>query len=142
MVIVGGVYNDFYNDAWALNLTPGNEHWESLPTSGTPPDARAGFASGFVLDDRKFYVTAGWGGTCDPRYVYALDVASMTWNELLPPGQVPSRRRNPACAYDPFNGNLLVFSGDDTGGWDPVEDSTPFLQITDGVEWHAGPGRQ
>jgi len=142
MVIFGGVWNDFYNDAWALDLTPGNEHWDSLPTTGTPPDVRAGFASGYVPADRKFYVTAGWGGACSPQYVYVLDMATLTWSESIPPGPVPAWRRNPACALDQFNGNLLVFSGDGTGGWDPVEDSTPFLQVVGGLEWHTGPGRE
>jgi hypothetical protein len=142
MVIFGGVWNDFYNDAWALDLTPGEEHWDSLPTTGTPPDVRAGFASGYVADVRKFYVTAGWGSSCSPQYAYVLDMRTLAWSESLPPGPVPVWRRNPACALDEFNGNLLVFSGDGTGGWDPVEDNTPYLQVVGGLEWHAGPGRE
>ena len=141
MVIFGGVWNEFFNDAWALDLTPGEEHWDSLATTGTPPDVRAGFASGYVPADRRFYVTAGWGSSCDPQYVYTLDMATLAWTESTPPGPAPVWRRNPACAFDPFNGNVIVFSGDGDGGWNPVEDSTPYLQVVDGLEWHKGPGR-
>jgi outer membrane protein assembly factor BamB len=141
MVIAGGVYNDFYNDVWALDLTPGHEHWDSLEAGGRCPSVRAGFASCYVPAARKMYVFAGWDGGMF-NDLYSLDMATLTWTELSPAGRIPDARRNPACAYDPLNGNVLVFSGDvgGPGGWIPIDDS-PYLQVVGELRWYQLPRR-
>lgn len=140
LIIVGGVKNDFYNDVWALSLDPSHavQHWTQLPIAGPLPHERSGFAFGWIESERRLYVFAGWAWDFYNDLWY-LDFARRSWHELSPSGPLPSNRRNPAGAYDPFNGNLLVFGGE---SYDGYCDDSPFIHVfdvTDAVGWHADP---
>lgn len=115
LIIFGGRGGgQFYNDVWALDLTPGNEHWTELYPTGSIPMERAGFAYGYDGRTKKLYIFGGWNSNAGLLFddVYVLDLTSLTWTQLFPIGEGPFMRRNPSGAYDFFNDNFIIFGGD------------------------------
>jgi hypothetical protein len=115
MIIFGGTStNTFYNEVWALDLTPGSEQWTQLNPSGSIPTGRTGFASGCDCVKNKFYFFGGWDNNWNLyNDLHVLDLTALTWTQLYPSGDLPDARRNPCGAYDFFNDNFFFFGGDD-----------------------------
>jgi len=113
MLIFGGKDGStFYNDLWALDLTPGNEQWTQLSPTGNIPSGRAGFAHAQDRNGTKLYVFAGWDGWDYFNDLYELDVPTLTWSRLYPSGDLLLQRRNTCGAWDCFNTNFFVFGGE------------------------------
>jgi len=142
MIIFGGNADDFYNDVWSLDLTPGNEQWTELHPSGSAPEIRSGFAYGSDPKRNRFYVFAGWNY---PPYqyfndLYVLDLSTLTWTRLYPSGDLPWARRGAVGNYDYFNDNFLVFGG----GISSTDNSETFFIHIDTIyistpEWQSQP---
>jgi hypothetical protein len=114
MIIFGGTStNTFYSEVWALDLTPGSEHWTQLYPSGSIPTGRTGFASGCDHLRNKFYFFGGWDYNWNLyNDLHVLDLTTLTWTQLFPSGNLPDARRNPCGVYDFFNDNFFFFGGD------------------------------
>jgi hypothetical protein len=115
MVIFGGTdYVRAFNDAWALDLTPGSEDWQELHPTGDIPDERYDFACGEDRVLNRLYVFAGWSYYSGNWYndTHFLDLAAMTWTEMNVSGQLPFERRNPSGIFDDRSRDFIVFGGD------------------------------
>ncbi len=116
MVLFGGYDGDkFWNDVWALTLTPGQEAWAQCQNSGETPSARGAPASGYDARTRRLFVCCGWDYPAMYDDLYSLNLGTGTWSQLFPADTMPSVRRGPAGVYDPYGHNLVVFGGDDYG---------------------------
>jgi hypothetical protein len=129
-----------YNDLWALDLTPGSEHWTQLTAGGSVPSGRYEFAYGYDPIRERLFTFSGWdpdNGWFDDSY--ELDLAGPSWTLLSPTGDIPIERRNSTGAYDPYRGNFIVFGGD-LGG-DYYLGGTCFLDVGVGntYEWDTRP---
>ena len=128
LIIFGGNADDFYNDVWSLDLTPGSEQWTELFPTGSVPAERSGFAYGSDPKRNRFYVFAGWNYPPFQFFndLYVLDLPTLTWTRLYPSGELPETRRGSSGNYDYFNDNLLVFGGDAASGY---SSETFFIHI-------------
>ncbi|MDH5186808.1 MAG: hypothetical protein OEZ20_03625 [candidate division WOR-3 bacterium] len=128
MIIFGGCGNNtYYNDVWAINLTPGNESWTQLFTSGTPPTPRSAFVFAYSPKSNKFYIYGGWSSHGLLDDVWCLDLSNLSWAELTPSGQSPGGRRCLYGAFDFYNGNMIIFGGNRYTGY--YFNETYFLNV-------------
>jgi len=144
LVTFGGQYaNSMANDAWALDLTPGGEHWSQLSTSGNAPGPRSNSACCIDNTSRRLWV---FGGFYYPPFtpyneLYCLDLASLAWDRIQVSGELPWERRCAAGLYDPANQNFIVFGGQ---GYETFFSDLCFVDVsTVGMkEWQsASPGQ-
>ncbi|MEO0109707.1 MAG: kelch repeat-containing protein [candidate division WOR-3 bacterium] len=137
MIIFGGsAYSTWYNEVWALDLTPGNEQWSQLYPTGPLPTPRSDFSYGYDKNRNRFYIFCGWNYNLGRLFndTYVLDLSSLTWTQLFPAGEIPEERRNIVGVYDYFNDNFFVFGGDMGGSYYLFE--TYYLQLPSGIgEW-------
>jgi uncharacterized repeat protein (TIGR01451 family) len=121
MIVFGGV--DFYwrtlNDVWALYLTPGEERWEQIFPSGSPPVSRVEHTAVYDPDHERMIM---FGGYNDHNYfhdVWALDLAlgHEAWREIFPSGISPVKRGNHSAIYDATNERMVIFGGEDSDGY-------------------------
>jgi len=114
MIIFGGVGGStFYNDVWALDLTLGYESWHQVFPSGTLPDMRGRHWG--VYDSENRDVVIGFGFNSSGLYyndVWALNLNTIAWRQILPSGVSIEGRRGSCAAYDPFHHQIFVFGGD------------------------------
>ncbi len=143
MIIFGGNADNFYNDVWSLDLTPGSEQWTELHPGGSVPAVRSGFAYGSDPKHNRFYVFAGWNYPPFQFFndLYVLDLPILNWTRLYPTGELPEIRRGPTSSFDYFNDNLLVFGGGYAAGG--YSNETFFIHIDtitiSTPEWQAQP---
>ncbi|MEO0182007.1 MAG: kelch repeat-containing protein [candidate division WOR-3 bacterium] len=115
MIVFGGNSSPIYNDVWALNLNYGNESWQQLSPSGTLPGARTRHWA--VYDNQNHEMILGFGYDY-PGYmlyyndVWALNLNSLVWHQIIPSGVNIEGRRGACAAYDPFHHKIFVFGGD------------------------------
>jgi hypothetical protein len=97
----------FYSDTWSYDVA--KAEWTKLTTKGNPT---ARFNHPMVYDsDRKEIVLFGGFSASDrigDTWIY--NIASNTWT-LVPTQSSPSRRSDPAAAYDANNKKVIIFSG-------------------------------
>lgn len=119
MLVLFGKSTVFYNDLWALDLTPGSEKWTQLRTSGRIPSERACTAHGLDVAGGKFYIFGGFDYPPMEFYndLYELDISEPGWTELHPAGKLPAPRRNAVGIFDTYNRSLLIFGGDNRDGF-------------------------
>jgi hypothetical protein len=113
IIFGGGMGGHFYNDLWALDLTPGSEHWTELEPTGEIPGARNGFAFGYNPKSQKLYISCG-SSLEGHLYndVYVLRMRTMTWVQRHPSGDVLDVRRNTVGTFDRLGRTFFVFGGD------------------------------
>lgn len=115
IIFAGSGDGNFYNDLWALDLTPGQERWERLNQTGDIPCGRCGFAYGYDPIEKKLYIFGGWNYQMGIYFndVYALDLRTLNWRRIYPQGEPPWERRNSCGVFDFYNKRFIIFGGDD-----------------------------
>ncbi len=111
------------DELWAFHLDCNN--WERISPASSPP-ARSRHATAFDGMRQRMIVFGGQQG--DPfagatlfNDVWALDLATDTWEELVTSGASPSVRAFPAMVYDEAKDWILVHGGD-SGGFNGLGD--------------------
>jgi N-acetylneuraminic acid mutarotase len=100
------------NDTWAYD--PAANSWSELRPSGTLPLGRAGHVMAYDPSGGRLIVFGGRSSETDLLSdTWAYDPATNGWTELMPSGNLPPARAQPAMAYDPAAHRLIMF-----GGWD------------------------
>lgn len=121
-------------DTWAFDLDEGS--WSRVNTSGPTPAPRLFVAGTFDTQRRQLVVGGGGNETAffEPNYfgdLYALDVATGTWEQLANAVAGPEPRFWGKLAYDPVFDSYVLFAG---------HDGTDLGNRNDLWEWRAGEG--
>jgi hypothetical protein len=123
----------FFNDLWALDLTPGAEGWSQIQPDGVRPRPRAWHSA--IHDDANgrmiLYGGRGYGGDLDDVWELDLTPGAERWKELLPAGSPPGARYGHTGVYDGGDKRLLVFGGAGDG---KLADDLWSLSLTPGGE--------
>ncbi len=114
MIIFGGdnYYQPMMNDVWSLDLTYGKERWREFTPDGSRPDTRAQHF--YALNDVSRDMIIGFGYNLSSGChsdIWALNLNSLTWRQVLP-SDVVEARRGSCAAYDPLNQQIIIFGGD------------------------------
>ena len=113
MVIFGGVHpagRGSGNDTWSLSLTPGST-WTRVITQGaTPPPWSTNMTALHDPIRDRMLVLLGGGHFG----VWALSLATMTWESLAPIGTSPIVSYRASCVYDAARDRVIVFGGDES----------------------------
>jgi hypothetical protein len=137
LVIFGGQTKSgqFVNDVWTLTLVPGFEAWTKLNPGGSIPEGRSNCATCFDTVARRAYFFGGFNYTRGVYYsdIYILDMLSLSWTKLNPAGRIPSERRCPAGAFDPWNRNFITFGGQTNDGF---TNEWPYIYVGEASDWH------
>ncbi len=105
----GGVY---LNDVWALNLTLGNERWERLVPTGTPPPGRTIPYSIYHPTRHSLILFGGdIGGGQAGEDLWKLKLDSLVWRKLLVSPPKPARRSAGGAMFDRTNNRMIIFGG-------------------------------
>ncbi len=115
MVIFGGSGAATYNDVWALDLTLGNESWQQLFPTGTTPGFRMRHWGIFDSENRDLVIGFGFyypGYFLYYNDVWALNLTSLAWRQIIPVGVNIEGRRGSCAVYDPFHHRTFIFGGD------------------------------
>ncbi|MBM3331997.1 T9SS type A sorting domain-containing protein [candidate division WOR-3 bacterium] len=131
LIIFGGQTPEgqFINDLWSLDLTPGFEAWHELNPGGSVPEGRSNCATCFDTVARRAYFFGGFyypGRFVFYNDLYMLDMNLLTWTKLQPMGRIPSERRCPGGAYDPWNDNFITFGGETHAGF---SNESPYIHL-------------
>ena len=128
-VVFGGASEAHLGDLWLGELSEGAVHWRAVEQDPeASPGPRFGFAYAHDAARERLLVCGGQvpatgqeeGGLPTARDLWALDLGPQErgWELLAEyaPDELPGRR-NPAFAFDPARGDLLVWggTGDGTG---------------------------
>lgn len=119
MVMFGGEnsrlpWGDHYNDVWVLYGEPGNERWQLLSPTGTPPSPRARFGAIYDSSAQRMVI---FGGIRDFTYffndvsVLNLESGNESWEEIDITGVSPSPRAGASAIYDGSLQRMLIFGG-------------------------------
>lgn len=116
MIVFGGQDGaSFFNDTWAFQPGAG---WAQLAQGGAAPDARYG-AGGCYDPTGRMFITHGFTDSGRFDDTWALDLASGSWSNITPEGDVPVPRCLIRAVYDPVQIRIFIFGGQTT--------DTPFL---------------
>lgn len=129
----GGVYGEAYNNVWAMSLdTAGGYGWELLPASGPAPTARTGHAAIFDPVHNWMVIFGGRDGDTALTDVWALDLGTVTWQQLAPSGTPPSLNMYITAVYSPARRSMIVF-----GGTENYHASNEVYELLlDSMKWH------
>ncbi len=113
LIVFSGLATPVTNDVWALRLTYGSEYWQQLYPGGAPPQERG--QSFCAFDQAKNEMVTGFGYDYPPfdylSDVWALDLGSLAWRQILSAGIVQGRRGS-CAAYNPLSKEVVIFGGD------------------------------
>jgi hypothetical protein len=118
-------FNDYLSDTWEYD----NGVWQQRATGAATPPPRFGHAMAY---DRTRNRVVMFGGRTRSGIIFLDDTwewDGTSWTSYLPATR-PGRRVNPALAFDPVSGRVLLFGGLLLGG--------PFAADTwtwDGTSW-------
>ncbi|MDI6808237.1 MAG: kelch repeat-containing protein [Candidatus Eisenbacteria bacterium] len=129
VIVFGGFRGTYLNDVWALDLN--SQSWRELLPSGTLPPARSNHAVVYDTERKRLITFGGFGGTILGN-VWALDLGSLTWKKLVATGDAPPPLFGCSAVWDPLEGRVLVFGGDD--GTSPGNDI--WSLDTETLSWH------
>jgi hypothetical protein len=118
-------------DLWVYDVAANS--WAQLAPSGESPSVRFGHNGAFDSLNQRLLVFGGQAGTTFYSDLWAYDVASNSWIELVGNGVGPLNRYGAGGAFDPVSGSFYVSHGftsngrfDDTwgynvnGGWSDI----------------------
>jgi hypothetical protein len=141
MIVWGGKHAT--TDTYALDLTPCNEKWMTLPVTGTPPEGRMGHTAIYDTANERMIIFAGYFGEYpyfrNDVWALYLPLGEESWEVIFPldppPDPVPPRRAFHTAIYDAANQRMIVFGGVDFY-WETLNDVWA-LDLTPGhKEWH------
>ena len=119
IIIFGGQMGGFLNDLWAFNLD--SNSWVELAPQGTPPAPRSGHNAIYDPMGQRMISWAGQGSGGSFDDVYALDLATLQWQDISPQSS-PAPRYGSASVFDPVGGQLVMFAGfTNQGRFDDVQ---------------------
>jgi len=100
------------DDTWQIELGCGS--WTRLSVIGTP-GPRGGYAAALDSKRNRLLLFGGLKGAAAHPPVssdtWALDLAAMTWSQLMPSGTAPKARMQARFAYDADHDRALLFGG-------------------------------
>jgi len=127
MILFGGENTTslYFNDVWELSFTETTEgKWCPLSISGTKPFARAMHSAIFDPINNRMIIFGGSNFTTTPNPecpanepnctlgdLWALNITTLTWQEIFPPQPRPSPRKGHSAIYDPDRKQMIVFGG-------------------------------
>jgi len=114
MIVFGGYYYDNgwhkLPDVWSLDLD--TQAWSALTTVGPRPDL---FIQGCTYDPTRrqlhAYGAVDDSGNSYPEHLWTLDIATLTWNDMLIPGENPGPRDSFSLANDEQSHSLVLQGG-------------------------------
>lgn len=129
------------NDVWALDL--GAMRWHNItPVSGPAPTPRWSHNAVYDPAAHRMLVWSGRRGGMFYNDVWAFDLNTHAWTELVTSAPAPNLRYGTAAVFDPLAGELVNFAGftdagrfDDT--WRFAPSSAAWRQL--GVVDNPGP---
>ena len=97
------------NEIWSFNLD--TLAWTNITPSDTNQPAKR-FAHNAVYDplSRRMFIWSGQGAGFY-NDVWAFDLASRTWQKMMPSGTLPNPRYGSASVHDPISRRLVMFAG-------------------------------
>ncbi len=133
MIVFGGTDgNTYYNDVWALTLTPGSEAWVQVQTVGTPPSPRTSSKSVYDPINNRMIIFGGTSPSVGFNETWSLDFETLQWELLAPSGTLPHTRFAHCAEYDPNGHRMIVFAGVAWGY--SMMDDVWALDLTSGAE--------
>lgn len=113
MIVFGGLTNEGSSDTQTYSLAvdaSGIAHWRALATTGGPPPSRSAATMVYDSNSQRMILFGGFGAGY-LNDVWALDVNTLVWTELLPTGTPPSPRGFHTAIYDAANVRMVMFGG-------------------------------
>jgi N-acetylneuraminic acid mutarotase len=124
---------EFFDTMWSYDLATST--WKGLDTGGNPPAARALHAVAYLPDTGKLLMFGGYDGSVYMGDTWAYDIASGTWTDLAPSGNVPKARDGHSLVYDTSDKKVYLFGGwngakefNDTWSYDPAANTWTELK--------------
>jgi len=111
LVLFGGTDGTYRDDLWELSLR-GEPAWRRVSVGATPP-ARAGHAM-TVAGSATAWLFGGSAKGAERNDLWSLDLATLTWTEVMPDGcgpPCPAPRGGATLVADPRNDRLVLFGG-------------------------------
>ena len=100
-------------DIWAFELDCNN--WQVLSPPASPP-ARVRHAAAVDTSRNRMVIFGGRQGTSSPYVflndVWAFDLASDSWSQIVTSGVAPAPRDDAVMEYDALNDRMVIFGGD------------------------------
>jgi len=121
VVYGGGDGGSLLDQVWVLSFASGT--WVQLAPAGSTPPARANHTAIYdSLRDRMVVFGGIDGAGSFHRDVWALALATTTWDEIVPTTPLPTMRTVASAVYDKPRDRMLMF-----GGYDGVTGDTNDL---------------
>ena len=128
VIILFGGWDDFneieLNDTWAYD--PAANTWTELSPAGDLPAPREDHSLVYDPYTGEMIMFGGYDANGKFGDTWAYSLATNTWTDLSPAGDVPSGRDRHSMVYDPATGKMILFGGwdgdyelDDTWAYDP-----------------------
>jgi N-acetylneuraminic acid mutarotase len=133
LVLFGGWGFGYFDDTWTLSLTSPVAQWTPVPTPGPHPSARLEHTT--VYDPVRHRMLL-FGGKDPYRFfndVWAFDLATDTWSEIVVSGPTPTPRETRAI-YDPVRDRVVIFGG--FGTTTGHLNQTWALELSGVPSWH------
>ena len=113
LVVFGGLDGTYRNDVWTLSLD-GAPQWQARSASGALPTVRASHTMTYDAGRDRMWVVGGTTAGSDLADTWALDLTTMAWEQLTPPGcpaACPSPRSGHVAAYDDGLDRIILYGG-------------------------------
>lgn len=127
MILFGGRYRQassgpytVYSDVWALDLE--SLAWQEIATTGGGPSGRSSMAGAYNPLTKELVLFGGNSSTSGLSFaplddVWALNLATGAWREIVATNQKPEARLFHSAALDPTTGRLYVYAGGGAGAF-------------------------
>jgi len=129
LVIFGGYYRTYLNDATVMAMAPA--WWFPNTLHGTPPSPREGHIGIYDPVRNRMLVIGGFGDVMLNDVWECQPPGSGTWHELAPSGDPMPPRLQAAAIYDPVRDRVVIFGGD--AG--PFLNDVWALNLSGGPSW-------
>ena len=124
LVMFGGYTEGRYADDLMILPLDGSPAWTQVPRANPWPPARL-FGSG-IYDPVRYRMIV-FGGEAGPSFndVWALNLSSMTWTQIVPAGAAPTERYGHSAVYDPAGDQMIMYGDASDDVWSLSLGGTP-----------------